>query len=84
MSDLVKRLRDRPNDAPMTSERLMDESADRIEHLERVLMQAREALKIIAAQHSGEVCGTSRSDGMAAIALAALSLLDKEKPSIEG
>ncbi len=44
MSDLVKRLRDRPNDAPMESERLMDEAADRIEALEAALRQAREAL----------------------------------------
>ena len=56
---------------------IVQEGAYRIEQLERVLIQAREALEIIAAQHSGEVCGTSRSDGMAAIASASLAAIDE-------
>jgi len=44
MSNLVNRLRGRLTDAPMATELMMDEAADRIEHLERVLAQARECL----------------------------------------
>lgn len=32
-TDLVTRIRDRPNDAPMSTERLLDEAADEIEQL---------------------------------------------------
>lgn len=33
MTDLVQRIRDRPNDAPLPTERLLDEAADEIERL---------------------------------------------------
>ena len=33
MTDLVQRIRDRPNDAPLPTERLLDEAADEIEQL---------------------------------------------------
>lgn len=36
MDDLVTRIRSRPNDAPMPTERLLDEAADEIERLRRV------------------------------------------------
>lgn len=42
MSDLVQRIRDRPNDAPMPTERLLDEAADEIERLEAALIMVLE------------------------------------------
>ena len=51
MSDLVKRLRegieqDQHGPYIFSAESLMDEAADRIEHLERVLILAREAMEV--------------------------------------
>jgi hypothetical protein len=48
MSDLLKRLRERLNDAPMETERLIDDAADRIEALEQAYMKAHSALELIA------------------------------------
>ena len=81
MNDLVKRLRSfetdhKPHGWPPIQMRDVSAFLDRIEALERDLAQAVAALEIIAAQHSGEVCGTSRSDCMAAIARASLGTID--------
>ena len=40
MTDIVQRIRSRPNDAPMPTERLLDEAADRIAELERHIADA--------------------------------------------
>lgn len=37
--DIVERIRNRPNDAPMETERLLDEAADEIERLRWLLAQ---------------------------------------------
>ena len=39
-SDLVERIRARPNDAPMPTEHLLDEAADEIERLRGLLSEA--------------------------------------------
>lgn len=50
MSDLVQRIRDRPNDAPMPTERLLDEAADRIKELEGMVYSLRACLQPLAHQ----------------------------------
>jgi hypothetical protein len=39
ITDIVKRIRSRPNDAPMPTEHLLDEAADRIKKLEAALRE---------------------------------------------
>lgn len=67
MSDIVNRLRNRIHDAPMPTERMLDEAADEIERL-------RTALKRIAAfKFDGEEDDADDADTCADIALAALN-----------
>lgn len=56
MSDLVERLRQKYPETPHHRDSLHSEAADRIEHLERVLAQAREALAWSVEQGGGPIC----------------------------
>ena len=61
MSDLVKKLRegdrwDYSSGDLLSSARIMDDAADRIENLERVLAQAREAITQLVACHDEPSC----------------------------
>lgn len=56
MSDLVKRLRDDPAWDQFRASMLMRQAADRIERLEAVLVQAREAITQLVACHDEPSC----------------------------
>ncbi len=47
MSDLVERLRNRTHDAPMPSERLMDEAADALERLSKLFIAASSTIDLL-------------------------------------
>mgnify|MGYP007071584190 CR=1 FL=1 len=52
MSDLVERLRQKYPDTPHHRDSLHSEAADRLEQIERVLAQAREALECATKHHT--------------------------------
>ena len=44
MTDIVRRIRDRPNDAPMPTERLLDDAVIEIERLRSIIAQIADVL----------------------------------------
>lgn len=51
--ELIERLRERPNDAPLSTEYMLDEAATLLEQQHRLLEEAREALAFYAEEING-------------------------------
>lgn len=55
MSDIVERIRNRINDAPMPTEHLLDEAADTLTALRTEVAQLRELLDIAVEDHDSSM-----------------------------
>ena len=68
MSDLVERLRNRIHDAPMPTEHMLDEAADRIEALEAALRERDELIRLMRRSGSRKPNPQPNLRGSAALA----------------